>query len=96
VSEEKVAAVLDDLRSPGVVMKSPELQNLDSPELSEESSSDEDVEGGVPTSTGAAVSNDSVDVSPKGGVDATDATTSIADALGEVDLKEEKKSPDAT
>ncbi|OCK85781.1 adenine nucleotide alpha hydrolases-like protein [Lepidopterella palustris CBS 459.81] len=44
----------EDFRSPGVVMKSPELQNLDSPPLSDASSSDDDVEdteddGGVPT-----------------------------------------------
>lgn len=39
----------DDLRSPGVIMKSPELQNLDSPPLSDDSSSDSEAgpEGGV-------------------------------------------------
>ncbi|CAO2648053.1 Nn.00g089750.m01.CDS01 [Neocucurbitaria sp. VM-36] len=37
-------------RSPAVLMKSPHLQNLDSPELSSEaSSSDEEEQGGVPT-----------------------------------------------
>ncbi|KAF2191313.1 adenine nucleotide alpha hydrolases-like protein [Zopfia rhizophila CBS 207.26] len=41
-------SAMEDLRSPGVVMKSPELQNLDSPELSELSSSDDD-QGGVST-----------------------------------------------
>lgn len=40
-----------DLKSPGVVMKSPELQNLESPELSDSSSSDDEDEGGVPTAT---------------------------------------------
>ena len=41
----------DDLRSPGVVMKSPHLGNLDSPEISDSSSSsDEEDEGGIPTS----------------------------------------------
>jgi len=40
----------DDMRSPGVVMKSPELLNLDSPPMSDLSSSDDDTgpEGGVP------------------------------------------------
>lgn len=44
---------VDDPRSPGVVMKSPHLGNLDSPEISDaSSSSDEDEdEGGIPTST---------------------------------------------
>ncbi|KAL1610225.1 hypothetical protein SLS60_001890 [Paraconiothyrium brasiliense] len=40
-----------DLKSPGVVMKSPELQNLESPEISDSSSSDEEDEGGIPTTT---------------------------------------------
>jgi hypothetical protein len=40
----------DDLRSPLPLMKSPHLQNLDSPELSSQSSSeDEDDQGGVST-----------------------------------------------
>ncbi|KAF1978563.1 adenine nucleotide alpha hydrolases-like protein [Bimuria novae-zelandiae CBS 107.79] len=39
-----------DLKSPGIVMKSPELQNLESPEISDSSSSSEDEdEGGIPT-----------------------------------------------
>ncbi|KAF1947587.1 adenine nucleotide alpha hydrolases-like protein [Clathrospora elynae] len=45
------ALVGDELRSPGVMMKSPHLQNLDSPELSDQSSSDDEDEGGVPTDT---------------------------------------------
>ena len=58
----------EDLRSPGVVMKSPELQNLDSPPESDVSSSDEDVyeDGGVsmdpnssvPSETSTHVIND--------------------------------------
>ncbi|KAF1932564.1 adenine nucleotide alpha hydrolases-like protein, partial [Didymella exigua CBS 183.55] len=41
-----------DLRSPGSLLKSPELQNLDSPDISSDSSSDdEDGEGGVTTRT---------------------------------------------
>ncbi|KAF2633953.1 adenine nucleotide alpha hydrolases-like protein, partial [Macroventuria anomochaeta] len=41
-----------DLRSPGSLLKSPELQNLDSPDISSDSSSeDEDGEGGVSTRT---------------------------------------------
>ena len=38
--------VPDDARSPGVIMKSPELQNLDSPDISDSSSSEEE-QGGV-------------------------------------------------
>lgn len=39
-----------DLRSPGSLLKSPELRNLDSPDISSDSSSDdEDGEGGVST-----------------------------------------------
>ncbi|KAJ4305236.1 hypothetical protein N0V90_000767 [Kalmusia sp. IMI 367209] len=38
-----------ELKSPGIVMKSPELQNLDSPEISDSSSSDDEEVGGVPT-----------------------------------------------
>jgi hypothetical protein len=47
----------DDPRSPGPMMKSPHLQNLDSPELSSQSSSDddEDEQGGVSTSGTSAV-----------------------------------------
>lgn len=58
----------EDLRSPGVVMKSPELQNLDSPSESDVSSSDEDVyeDGGVsmdpnssvPSETSTQITND--------------------------------------
>ena len=53
----RLDATIEDqnLKSPGVVMKSPELQNLDSPEISDSSSSedeDED-EGGVPTESPA-------------------------------------------
>ena len=58
----------EDLRSPGVVMKSPELQNLDSSSESDVSSSDEDVyeDGGVsmdpnssvPSETSTHVTND--------------------------------------
>jgi hypothetical protein len=51
---------LDGMRSPAVLMKSPHLQNLDSPELSSESSSeDEDDHGGVST-----IVADENDVSP--------------------------------
>jgi nucleotide-binding universal stress UspA family protein len=46
----------DDPRSPGPMMKSPHLQNLDSPELSSQSSSeDEEEQGGVSTSGTSAV-----------------------------------------
>lgn len=49
--ETNQSPTLDDLKSPGVVMKSPELQNLDSPDISDSSSSDD--EGGVPTNVTA-------------------------------------------
>lgn len=49
------AAIEDqNLKSPGIVMKSPELQNLDSPEISGSSSSEDEDEGGVPTGASAA------------------------------------------
>ena len=48
----------DPSPDPGAVMKSPELQNLDSPEMSEVSSSDEEDEGGVPTSSSADVAEE--------------------------------------
>jgi hypothetical protein len=49
-----VVVDVDDPRSPGALLKSPHLQNLDSPDLSSESSSEEDeedeeYEGGVST-----------------------------------------------
>jgi hypothetical protein len=52
---------VEDPRSPGALLKSPHLQNLDSPDLSSESSSEEDEEdeedeGGVPTTTEAEAS----------------------------------------
>jgi hypothetical protein len=61
-----------DLRSPGSLLKSPELQNLDSPDLSSESSSeDEDEEGGVSTisrrlGSDEAVGGTGYDVSTEG------------------------------
>ncbi|ORY17806.1 hypothetical protein BCR34DRAFT_554917 [Clohesyomyces aquaticus] len=42
-------SAIDDLKSPGVVMKSPDLGNLDSPDISDISSSDEEDQGGVAT-----------------------------------------------
>ncbi|KAF1959690.1 hypothetical protein CC80DRAFT_489797 [Byssothecium circinans] len=36
---------MDDLKSPGIMMKSPELQNLDSPDLTDESSSGDEGNG---------------------------------------------------
>lgn len=47
----------DDPRSPGPMMKSPHLQNLDSPELSSQSSSeDEDEQGAISTSASTETS----------------------------------------
>ncbi|KAF1830783.1 adenine nucleotide alpha hydrolases-like protein [Decorospora gaudefroyi] len=51
----------DDIRSPGPMMKSPQLQNLDSPELSSQSSSeDEEDQGGVAMNTGTSAVNEVV------------------------------------
>lgn len=50
-----------DLRSPGSLLKSPELRNLDSPDISSDSSSDdEDGEGGVSTGTRNLSSDEAV------------------------------------
>lgn len=63
--ETGASTLVDDTqgpRSPAVLMKSPHLQNLDSPELSSESSSeDEEDHGGVPT---IAVPMDENEISP--------------------------------
>jgi len=48
--EQDNNAPLDDPRSPGVMMKSPHLQNLDSPEFSDDpSSGEEEDDGGIST-----------------------------------------------
>ncbi|CAI6340009.1 unnamed protein product [Periconia digitata] len=65
----------DDLKSPGMLMKSPELQNLDSPELTEESSSDD--EGGVSMNDAASEPGD---VQQQSGV----ATNVMDTALGAI------------
>jgi hypothetical protein len=66
--------VNDDPRSPGPMMKSPHLQNLDSPELSSQSSSeDEDGEGGVSTSGTSAVDKATI-ATERTGVDEGDAS----------------------
>lgn len=50
-----------DLRSPGSLLKSPELQNLDSPDISsDESSDEEDGEGGVSTRTRSFGSDEAI------------------------------------
>lgn len=56
---QTIAATLDaaieeqDPKSPGVVMKSPELLNLDSPDISDLSSSEDEDDGGVLTDSPA-------------------------------------------
>ncbi|KAF1842132.1 adenine nucleotide alpha hydrolases-like protein [Cucurbitaria berberidis CBS 394.84] len=82
-----VDTLIDDMRgprSPAVLMKSPHLQNLDSPDLSSEaSSSDEEDHGGVSTNTAASGVED---LSPGSvGVDAT----SYVDNLTKVVKSEE-------
>jgi hypothetical protein len=47
--ETNASTLVDDPRSPGVMMKSPHLQNLDSPDFSDDPSSAEEDEGGVST-----------------------------------------------
>ncbi|KAF2025927.1 hypothetical protein EK21DRAFT_103573 [Setomelanomma holmii] len=50
---------LDDPRSPGVMMKSPHLQNLESPDFSDDpSSGEEDDDGGVSTAPGGAAASE--------------------------------------
>jgi hypothetical protein len=50
-NEPSANTFLDDPRSPGVMMKSPHLQNLDSPDFSDDpSSGEEEDNGGVSTS----------------------------------------------
>lgn len=60
ISSDNTASGFDDLRSPGVVMKSPELQNLDSPEISDISSSEEEEQGGVSTAPEAPSRSEAV------------------------------------
>ena len=56
----------DDPRSPGPMMKSPHLQNLDSPELSSQSSSeDEDEQGAPSTKSGTTAVNEDVGATDK-------------------------------
>lgn len=57
--DEPSTSNLEDPKSPAVLMKSPHLQNLDSPDLSEASlSSDEEDQGGVSTRTTASSGTD--------------------------------------
>jgi hypothetical protein len=58
----------DDPRSPLPLMKSPHLQNLDSPELSSQSSSDDEDDGGVSTNTGVSGAYNVVEGTEKAGV----------------------------
>ena len=76
--ENTTSNTIDDPRSPGVMMKSPHLQNLDSPDFSDDpSSGEEEDEGGVSTApSGSRASQiaqergglnfDEDDVSPRG------------------------------
>jgi hypothetical protein len=54
--EASATNLLDDPRSPGVMMKSPHLQNLDSPDFSDDpSSGEEEDEGGVNTNPASEI-----------------------------------------
>jgi hypothetical protein len=85
--DDDAASTMDDLRSPGIVMKSPELQNLDSPEISDVSSSDEEDEGGVPTASEAQDTNDAVDEVSTKTEDVKERVVSPADGGGQSDEK---------
>jgi len=84
----------EDLRSPGVVMKSPELQNLDSPSESDVSSSDEDAyeDGGVsmdpnssvPSETSTHVTNDEDEDVNSAPLDKSSPITEERDQLTEI------------
>jgi hypothetical protein len=57
--ENNTSNLLDDPRSPGVMMKSPHLQNLDSPDFSDDpSSGEEEEEGGVNSNPASAVARE--------------------------------------
>ncbi|KAF2107939.1 hypothetical protein BDV96DRAFT_588444 [Lophiotrema nucula] len=92
LSQAETAAGLDDLKSPGVVMKSPELQNLDSPDISDISSSEEDEQGGVPTETAASEASTLVDRTREDSAMKTDAEDQISPGSKPV----EPKGSDAT
>ncbi|PSN71870.1 hypothetical protein BS50DRAFT_597376 [Corynespora cassiicola Philippines] len=83
-------SALDELRSPGVVMKSPELQNLDSPEISDSSSSD-DESGGVPMTTTDTTSSEETSA---GAAEQNDADEKDTDEKG-ADEKDTKADADA-
>ncbi|KAF2199244.1 adenine nucleotide alpha hydrolases-like protein [Delitschia confertaspora ATCC 74209] len=71
------------LCSPGIVMKSPELLNLDSPEISDESSSDEESEErGEPRSSQSTEN--------------TDATLTAAEEPDRADAKSSKEDPESS
>ncbi|KAH7077496.1 hypothetical protein BKA63DRAFT_410133, partial [Paraphoma chrysanthemicola] len=90
--DDREPQTFDDPRSPGVMMKSPHLQNLDSPDFSDDpSSGEEDEDGGVstaPTGSGASeiaqergglhFNNDDENISPRAqaNADPMDATRS--------------------
>jgi hypothetical protein len=72
----------DDLRSPLPLMKSPHLQNLDSPELSSQSSSeDEEDQGGVSTDPGMDDAARSAQVPGVGDADPRKSSMSYVDSL---------------
>ncbi|KAF2650269.1 adenine nucleotide alpha hydrolases-like protein [Lophiostoma macrostomum CBS 122681] len=93
-SKDKLS--LDDFRSPGVVMKSPDLQNLDSPELSEVSSSDEEDQGGVSTTTSSLAQNEQTEDQENGDGGFTDPLVSDANAIREALEKQTLKNTEET
>jgi hypothetical protein len=72
----------DDPRSPGPMMKSPHLQNLDSPELSSQSSSeDEDERGEVSTTTATSAVDEAVQQEGAGDPEPQESSKAYVDSL---------------
>jgi hypothetical protein len=93
------ASSMDDPRDLSAVMKSPELQNLDSPVLSDASSSEEEDQGGVPTTetTGPSLSNALVESYTRGANVPKKPVPKDEPDLKETEIKsEERKSSEAT
>jgi hypothetical protein len=92
------STLVDDPRSPAQLMKSPNLQNLESPEFSDDpSSGDDDDEGGVsskPPGSGASeiaqkrggLEFEETDISPKAQQDANPLDTARTNSLASPDI----------
>lgn len=94
--DERTASALEGLRSPGVVMKSPELQNLDSPEISDLSTSEDEEQGGVPTTTEPSIASETTTENSTGNGEIAEPLTNSTNAIREPNAKSEDKDSDAT